>query len=54
MNSVKLIGGLTNGILITKDNKMIFLPYDPMRQYRNKASVCREIKDLLEKHAEGK
>ena len=46
----KLIGGLTNGIIVRKDRSIIFLPYDPMRQFRTSEEIGEEIKSII-KHA---
>jgi len=44
----KLIGGLTNGIIVRKDRSIIFLPYDPGRQFRKPDEIRKEIKKLME------
>ena len=46
----KLIGGLTNGIIVRKDRSIIFLPYDPGRQFRTSEEIGEEIKSII-KHA---
>ena len=45
----KLCGDLTNGFFQLEDKRVFFLPYDPMRQFRSKAEIDAEIKQLIDK-----
>jgi len=43
-----IIGGLTNGMIVKPDQTIIFLPYDPMRQFQSRDKITKEIKNLSE------
>lgn len=43
-----IMGGLDNGFIVTKDHRIFFLPYDPMRQFRSPEEIGAELKELME------
>jgi hypothetical protein len=43
-----IMGGLTNGMIVLPDKRVIFLPYDPMRQFRQPKEIAEELQKLME------
>lgn len=45
----QIMGGLINGFIESEDQRVIFLPYNPMRPYLPPELIAKEIEELIEK-----